>query len=141
MAGKQKIKCYKYNFNGNYIRKYESYSEVIKLEFERESVGKLFKSNKDFIIKNESFIANYRMGKTEVLKQKRISECKYCNLNTFKTDKQVEVFNLLGKKLATFETENICSIMLNIPLVTVWARLRNTGNKVNKDNLLFKHVK
>lgn len=145
MAGKPKIKCYEYDSNYKYLGEYESVQEVRNKYFSNDlGKRKLFESGKNdyYKLDNGNFIANYRIGRHNLLKLERIKNCVYCSTNKNIKNKEIEVFNLKGEKIAEFKNLYIACEMLKIPMNTLWNRLNvtsNLRNKLNKDNLEFKY--
>ena len=144
MAGKPKIKCYEYDSNYKYLGEYESVQEVRNKYFSNDlGKRKLFESGKDdyYKLDNGNFIANYRVGGYNLSKLERIKDCVYCSTNKNIENKEIEVFNLKGEKIAEFKNVYIASRICNIPHSTLSQRLNpknNKRNKVNKDNLDFR---
>ncbi len=144
MAGRPKVKCYEYNPDGMYLQEYESIAEVRDKYFpEDKGIRPLFKTGtKDYFkLDNGNFIANYKIGKENLRRLERVRNCVYCNNNGNIKDKQIEVFNLKGEKIAEFKNVYIASRICNIPHSTLSQRLNpknNKRNKVNKDNLEFR---
>ena len=142
MAGRKPIKCYEYDPDGKYLREFESYQHVRNTYFP-EDTGKrpLFKSKKDYLkLSNGNFIANYRIGQSNLKKLERIRTCKYCSTNKNINNTAVEVFNLKGEKIAEFKNFYIASLMTGIDKTVLWSRLNSKSTITpNRDNLEFKY--
>ena len=145
MAGRPMIKCFEYNSNLEYVREYESVQSVRDVYFPNDIGNRpLFHKQKDYFkSKDGNFIANYRIGREALRKAERVRNCKFCKTNGNIKEKEVEVFNLLGIKVAEFKSAHIASLMTGISQKTVWARLNYSTSKFNvtpnRDNLEFKY--
>lgn len=144
MAGKPKIKCYEYDSNYKYLGEYESVQEVRNKYFSNDlGKRKIFESGKDdyYKLDNGNFIANYRITGKVLKKLEKIKNCIYCNDDKRLENKEIEVFNLKGEKIAEFKNMDITCKILKINQSTLWSRLHDvsTKNKPNKDNLEFKY--
>ena len=140
MAGRDKIKCYSYDNDGNYLRSYNSLAEARDV-YHSDILGKvpMFPNNEEYMIMpNGDFLSRYRIGKLKLLKLERIRKCPYCSYNKSIDKNEIEVFNLKGEKIAEFKNAHIASKLLNINRSTLWARINSTTNIPSRDNLFFK---
>tara|TARA_R110000868_G_scaffold177798_3_gene416923 strand:+ start:3714 stop:4136 length:423 start_codon:yes stop_codon:yes gene_type:complete len=140
MSGRPKQKQYQYSKEGKFLKEYDSLTNA-------ENAYKLTKGNfysgKEYrLMPDETFICNRRVGRDAIIKFYRIEKCPFCKKND-KRSKTIEVFNLLGEKLAEFNSLATLGKMTGKNIVTIFSRT-STGNKYlskNGDDLIYKYKK
>ena len=143
MAGREKIKCYEYDLQGKYIREYESIQEV-RDKFYPNDKGKrpiIFNKEGYFKIENYGFIANHKIGRDTLRINERIKNSKYCNYKSLDDEKEIEIYNLKGEKIAEFKNLYLISILTNIPKNTIISQINDSckkRQKLPKGELIFK---
>lgn len=136
-SGKEKIKIYHYDKEGNFIKQFES---LVKLreEYFPQDIGKrpLFNSIKwnKFqydTLEDGTHYSNYRIGREKLLKFEKMYNSNLCMKNDFK--KPVVMYNLLHEPIATFNNEYIAAEATKIPVNRVQYDCKNCKQRPKKD--------
>lgn len=143
MAGREKVKLYQYSNKGMYLQEYESMTEVRKKYYEDTQYPMFVKeSNKTRHIVRDyhklpdnTYIAKYKIGRDKLLKLLKIDNAPYTRVDP--RSKIVEVYNLLGKKIANFASITIASGISNIDQVTLQHRCERKSE--GRDGLIYKY--
>lgn len=136
MGGRLKQKQYQYSKEGKFLREFESLSEVVGYYNLKKG---LFYQNEDKVkrMDDNTWICQNRIGREAIVKLEKIYNCPYCT-SDWSTQKPIEIYNLLGKKLAEFNSFATFEKMTGIPRTTALCRA-NSGNKTlpkTKENTL-----
>jgi hypothetical protein len=138
---RQKIKVYQYDKQGKYLRTYDSMREVTMKYFNNPHyplfenkihIGGEIKKRIYDILPDDTYVVKKRIGRDKLLMEVKIDNDIYCK--TYKADKPVEVFNLLGQKVAEFANIRVAESLTNIDRSTLDSRLKSVNKKVNKLN-------
>jgi hypothetical protein len=138
MAGREKIPCFQYSINGEYIKKYNSISEF-RDEYFSEQDGKqpLFhKGQEMYIMPDETVVCKHRIGRENVKKLVKISTNKLIAPYESKTAKKpIELFNIVGEKIAEFENIRTMSILMDITKNTAYSMMRERKGNMPSNEL------
>lgn len=138
MAGREKQKQYQYSKEGKFLKEYESLAKV--LEKYNKSKGNFYGEKSYRLMEDETIICQNRPGREAIKRIYRIENCPFCNtLN--KNSKIIEVYNLLGRKIAEFESLELVCKMTGVDQSTVFSRATK-GNKTltkNGNDLIYKY--
>ena len=143
MAGKQKVKLYQYSDKGIYLQEFESLTQVRKVYY-NDTKYPMFvnEGNKTRHIVRDyhklpdnTYIAKYKIGRDKLLKLLKIDSAPYTRVDP--RSKIVEVYNLLGKKIANFASITIASGMSNIDQTTLQHRCERKSE--GRDGLIYKY--
>ena len=139
MGGYPKQKQYQYNPDGSFVRDYESKSKVCD-EYGLKK-GNFYNSLNYRKLSDGTYIVPKRVGRQAIVKIHKIENCKFCNTNTTKRSKPVEVYNLLGEKLAEFTNIGIMEKMTNLDGATIHNQANSKHKSLPKqtNSLIFKY--
>ena len=114
MAGRKKIECFEYSMEGKYLTKYNSIAEVRKKYFPLDK-GKrpLFYKCDVLKTKENTFIANYRIGRDNLLKHLAIDNSNFCN-NSSSLDAPIEIYSLKKEKIGEIKNVYILSELMKL---------------------------
>ena len=143
MAGREKIRCYKYDKTGKYIQKYDAISEV-RNEYYNEIAGKfpLFRNNDNIhLLPDDTVLFKARVGKSNAVKGWHIMH------NPLKLSKRdlgqaVEMYNIDDVKIAEFKSIGIASKLLGIQDSLIRSKLNRkdlSRTPFNKLKIYFKY--
>lgn len=135
---REKQKVYQYDSNGKYLRSYESRTELQE-KYNLTKDALIVSRNGYKKLEDGTYVAFFRIGKDELLKRLKIENCPFCTTGGLKR-KPVEVFNLLGEKIAEFTSIAVAAKMLNLKISTIKSRAKGQFRNVS-GNLIFKYKK
>ena len=139
--GREKKPIYQYSEDGKFLQEYESITQL--REKYKITKGNMFgqgEYERNYRkLPDGTYISTERLGRDGVKKIVRIDSCEFCTTK-YKTSKIVEVYNLLGEKLAEFNSLATLCKMTNKPQATLFHRGKNQS-KTTADNLIYKFKK
>jgi len=141
-SGKEKIKIYHYDKRGNYIKTFESLSELRK-EYYPHDIGKrpLFNSLKwkkfEYdTLEDGTFYSNYRIGREKLFKLERIYNSELCM--KFDLNQPIIMYNLLNKPVASFNNKYVAAEICKLTVGKIEYGCKN-GKKQPKKDFYFKY--
>lgn len=146
MAGRPEKPAYQYTAEGKFVKKWNNHSEMRKHYFSDE-VGKrpFYYNNRTgkydgsySCLPDGTYISHYRIGRDKLMEQVKIDKCTFCRHNS--KEKALEVFNLIGEKMAEFSSVKVAHLMTGIDETTLLHRCQHEF-KHNSDNLIYKYKK
>ena len=135
MSGRPKVKVYQYNNIGEYMREYETMSEVFNKYFDGKK-GDLFHGKEYRELPDGTFVSYYRIGREGLRQQRRIDENKYCFDQA--THKPFSIYNLKGEKISSFKSVYHASLLTGMFHTAINGRLTHRKGHHTKDGLIFK---
>ena len=137
--GKEKKSIYQYSEDGKFLQQYESQTEVLNKY--KMTKGNLFgqgKYAKNYRKLNDNtYISPERLGRDKIRLIVRIDNCPFCNIQ-YKNSKKVEVYNLLGEKIAEFKNPTVLEKLTGKDTTTTLHRATR-HSETTKDNLIYKY--
>ena len=128
---------YEYDFNGKYLRKWNSENDFRK-HYYTDDIGKrpLFvddvKGIYYHITHNDTIALAERPGRDFILFMLRVHNSELCNFkNTESSSMPILMFNLRDEQLAEFSNLRIAEFLLNIPRETIYSQLSRGNKKTN----------
>lgn len=139
MAGLPKQKQYQYSKEGKFIKEFESLTEVV--EKYGKTKGKFYTTGLQKRMNDGTWICQTRVGKKEIMKLEKIYNCPFCIEGNYHK-KPIEVYNLVGEKIAEFNSASTFEKMTGISRTTAQAKAAY-GNKTlpKSNNLIIKYKK
>ena len=136
-SGKEKIKIYHYDKSGNYIKTFESLSELRK-EYFPHDVGKRplcrgikWNKFKYDTLEDGTHYSNHRIGRDHIRKFEKAYNSNLCMKNDY--NKPVIMYNLLHEPVAVFNNEYIAAETVKIPVNRVQYDCKNSKQQPQKD--------
>lgn len=126
---------FEYDFNGKYLRKWNSESDFRK-HYYTDDLGKrpLFKESIRgiyyHITHNDTIALIERPGRDFILFMLRVHNSLLCNFNNNEySSRPIQMFNLKDELLAEFSNFRIAEYLLNIPRGTIYSQLQRGSKK------------
>ena len=136
-SGKEKIKIYHYDKDGNYIKTFESLSELRK-EYFPHDIGKRplcrgvkWNKFKYDTLEDGTHYSNHRIGRDHIRKFEKAYNSNLCMKNDY--NKPVVMYNLLHEPVAVFNNEYIAAETVKIPVNRVQYDCKNSKQQPQKD--------
>lgn len=136
-SGKEKIKIYHYDKSGNYIKTFESLSELRK-EYFPHDIGKRplcrgvkWNKFKYDTLEDGTHYSNHRIGRDHIRKFEKAYSSNLCMKNDY--NKPVVMYNLLHEPVAVFNNEYIAAETAKIPVNRVQYDCKNSKQQPQKD--------
>lgn len=136
-SGKEKIKIYHYDKSGNYIKTFESLSELRK-EYFPHDIGKRplcrgvkWNKFKYDTLEDGTHYSNHRIGRDHIRKFEKAYNSNLCMKNDY--NKPVVMYNLLHEPVAVFNNEYIAAETVKIPVNRVQYDCKNSKQQPQKD--------
>jgi hypothetical protein len=142
MSGRPKVKRFEYDSNGKYIKEYDCENDVRKSHYPNDIGKRPLFTNKQLIhnyhiLPNGNFVTKERIGRKGIIEiQKRLNN-DFIKIKN--NDKNINVYNLDNKIIATFANIQIASKLSNIPIGTIHHQLNTKVNKFTERGILFKY--
>jgi len=136
-SGKEKIKIYHYDKSGNYIKTFESLSELRK-EYFPHDIGKRplcrgikWNKFKYDTLEDGTHYSNHRIGRDHIRKFEKAYNSNLCMKNDY--NRPVIMYNLLHEPVAVFNNEYIAAETVKIPVNRVQYDCKNSKQQPQKD--------
>jgi len=145
-AGLEKIPVYQYDEKGNFMKEWESLSDLRYHYYPRDrSKRPLLRSkranlyNYD-ILPDRTFYSLERLGR-KIVQYEKIFNSKFV-INRVKEDRNVGIYNIVGDKIAHFENAYIASLLTNIGYGVILKDCNEGKGKIQKElSFRFENIK
>lgn len=136
MGGLAKQKQYQYSKDGKFLKEYESLSSVN--EKYKLTKGNFYSGRNYRRMDDNTWICSERLGRNAIIKLERIYNCPFCSKKDRSSMKKpLEVYNLLGEKIAEFSSGYIFNKMTGLPLGTISNRANSKKKQIRRENNLI----
>jgi hypothetical protein len=124
MAGRAKIKLYEYSTDGEFMAEYESKQAVFNKFFQGKKRPLLNYGEEYMITPDGTILTEVRFGREAVLRIMRMRKSVYIPKRTLTDNNPVDVYNLKGEKIATFNSTYTAAVMTGIPRSSIESSLK-----------------
>lgn len=136
MSGRPKLKMYQYSSEGLYMRSYETQMEIFDKYYDGKK-GELFMNKQYRELPDGTYVSWYRIGQKGLQRQIRIDNDIYCK--HYKDDRPLSVYNILGEKIASFNSIRTCANMTGIRYSNIHTALKKPGSQVSRSPFKFEY--
>lgn len=139
-SGLEKINLYQYDKKGKFLQKYNSQQELRNKYYPNDKSkrpllrSKRAKFNYD-ILPDGTFYSNEKIGRKIVTFEKIINS-KFVT-NQVQSNIPIDVFNIIGEKIATFQNHYIASLLTNISYGVILKDCK-IGKSIKQKDLTFR---
>lgn len=144
MAGRAPIKVYKYDLSGKYLETYDNIADFRRQHFPNDvGVRPMFTKqvrNTKYMIIGDTIALLERPGREMIKFIIAVHNSDFCKASDNTDTRAVEVYNLLGEKIAEVKNKRLAGRLFCVPYNTIVSQILSTKKKsLNKTGLYFKY--